>query len=183
MKTKTIIKNQEGAAAVEFALIAPLLILLTFGIIEFGLFLFNKHIITNASREIARAGIVARENRFIVYDDGSCIEDYTIDQFFDGTTVGNTWLLNNLITFGEPNTPQISIEIWEINVSDPSNPFVVENFSSFDDSRFCTANTNPCNRFRCPLKVTLTFDYDFLFLSSIGLGPINMVAETVMLME
>ena len=42
-----IIKNQEGATVVEFALIAPLLILLTFGIIEFGLFLFNTQAQTN----------------------------------------------------------------------------------------------------------------------------------------
>ena len=181
MITKMVIKNQDGATIVEFAIIAPLLFLLIFGIIEFSLLLFNKHIVTNASREIARAGVVARENRFIVYD-GSCTKDYTIDKF-DGNTVGNTWLQNNLITFGEPNTPQISIEIWEIDVSDPNNPIVVENFSSFDDIKFCTANTNPCNKFRYPLKVTIMFVYDFLFLSNIGLGPINMVAETEMLME
>jgi Flp pilus assembly pilin Flp len=183
MKTKTLIKNQEGVAAVEFAIIAPLLILLTFAIIEFGVFLFNKHVITNVSREIARAGIVARENRFIVYDDPShCTPDYTLDQF-DGTTEGNKWLINNLVTFGDPNTPQISIEILKIDASDPSNPIVGTDYVSFDDSQFCSDDTRPCNKFRCPLKVTVTFDYDFLFLSTIGIGPINMVGETVMLME
>jgi len=175
-------KNQDGATVVEFALIAPLLLLLTFGIIEFGLFLFNKHVITNVSREIARAGIVARENRFKVYKASDDCTQVDLDEL-DATTVGNKWLINNLITFGDPNTPQISIEIWGIDISDPDNPVVLKNFSSFDDGRFCAGGTNPCNRYRCPLKVTVTFDYDFLFLSSIGLGPINMVAETVMLME
>ena len=49
---------QQGASAVEFALVLPLLLLLTFGIIEFGILLYDKAVITNASREGARAGIV-----------------------------------------------------------------------------------------------------------------------------
>lgn len=51
---------QKGAAAVEFALLLPVLMLITFGIIEFGLLVYNKQILTNASREGARAGVVAR---------------------------------------------------------------------------------------------------------------------------
>jgi Flp pilus assembly protein TadG len=46
--------SQRGAAAVEFALIAPLLFVLLFGIIEFGAVLYNKAVIGNASREAAR---------------------------------------------------------------------------------------------------------------------------------
>jgi Flp pilus assembly protein TadG len=59
MKKPTRVKNERGAAAVEFALVLPLLLLLVFGGIEFGLVMFNKQIITNASREAARAGIVS----------------------------------------------------------------------------------------------------------------------------
>lgn len=50
--------KEAGASAVEFALILPLLLILTFGIIEFGVLLFDKAVITNASREGARSGIV-----------------------------------------------------------------------------------------------------------------------------
>ena len=56
MKKK--IKNQRGVAALEFALILPLLVLLVFGITEFGVALYDKAVITNASREGARQGIV-----------------------------------------------------------------------------------------------------------------------------
>ena len=56
MKTKT--KNQRGVAAVEFALILIPLVLLVFGTIEFSTMLYDKAVITNASREGARAGIV-----------------------------------------------------------------------------------------------------------------------------
>ncbi|NIS71312.1 MAG: pilus assembly protein [Proteobacteria bacterium] len=52
------LKSQNGAAAVEFAIVLPLLILLVFGIIEFSVALYDKAMITNASREGARAGIV-----------------------------------------------------------------------------------------------------------------------------
>ena len=43
----------------EFAICLPILILLVFGSIEFGLLFYNEQVITNASREGARAGIVA----------------------------------------------------------------------------------------------------------------------------
>ena len=60
MKPKKIIKDRKGASAVEFALVLPLLLLIVFGIVEWGLYLFNKHIITNASRTGARLGIIQR---------------------------------------------------------------------------------------------------------------------------
>jgi Flp pilus assembly protein TadG len=47
-------RSERGAAAVEFALVMPLLLLLVFGIIEFGL-VFNRYIsMTHASREGVR---------------------------------------------------------------------------------------------------------------------------------
>lgn len=53
-----MMRSEKGVSAVEFALIAPLLFVLTFGIVEFGLLLFDKAVVTNASREGARAAIV-----------------------------------------------------------------------------------------------------------------------------
>lgn len=59
-KLKTMIKDQNGATAVEVAIVLPLLILVIFGIIEFSLLLYNKQVITNAAREGARVGIIVR---------------------------------------------------------------------------------------------------------------------------
>ena len=52
--------QQRGSATVEFGLLLPLLLFLIFGILEFGLALYNKSVITTASREGARLGIVLR---------------------------------------------------------------------------------------------------------------------------
>jgi Flp pilus assembly protein TadG len=52
--------NQRGAAVIEFALILPILLLLLVGTIDASLAFYDKAVITNASREGARAGIVAR---------------------------------------------------------------------------------------------------------------------------
>ena len=54
--------RQGGAAAIEFAAMLPFLVILAFGIIEFGIMFFNKAVITNASREGARAGITGITN-------------------------------------------------------------------------------------------------------------------------
>ncbi len=51
-------RGERGAAAVEFAIVLPLLFVLLFGIIEFGILFYNYQVITNASREGARAGII-----------------------------------------------------------------------------------------------------------------------------
>ena len=56
---KKLIRDQEGTAVVEFAIVLPLLVMIVFGIIEFGLLFYDKQVITNASREGARLGIVA----------------------------------------------------------------------------------------------------------------------------
>ena len=48
-------RRQRGAAAVEFALIAPILFVLVFGIIDFGLYINANAVVTNATREGARA--------------------------------------------------------------------------------------------------------------------------------
>jgi Flp pilus assembly protein TadG len=56
--------GERGAAAVEFALLSPLLLILVFGIIDFGLAMNAQIIIGNAVREGARAAALGAS-----YDD------------------------------------------------------------------------------------------------------------------
>ena len=164
-------KNQDGATVVEFALIAPLLFLLIFGIIEFGLLLFNKHIINNSSREGARAGIVARENRFVAGDAVNVI-----------STV-NDWIANNLVTFGGTDQPEI-----DVGETDSSGTLI-----GYYDTNYATALPlievdNRKTDYRDPLGVRVSYEYHFLFLSNdflsfIGIGPIDLVSQANMRME
>jgi Flp pilus assembly protein TadG len=88
-------RNSQGSTAIEFALVLPVLILLFFGIVEFGLLFYNQQIITNASREGARVGIVAGSPRPTDGDIQNVVTSYATD---------------HLITFGGANGPEIQIE-------------------------------------------------------------------------
>jgi Flp pilus assembly protein TadG len=50
--------NERGAAATEFVLLLPVFLMILFGIIEFGMLMYGREVVTNAAREGARAGIV-----------------------------------------------------------------------------------------------------------------------------
>jgi Flp pilus assembly protein TadG len=51
-------RKRRGAAAVEFAIIAPLFFMMIIGMIEFGRIIMVEQVITNASREGARIGVL-----------------------------------------------------------------------------------------------------------------------------
>ena len=51
-------RRDRGAAAVEFALVLPVLVVIVFGIIDFGRMLNAKIVLTQAAREGARAAAV-----------------------------------------------------------------------------------------------------------------------------
>src|SRR5512136_2031326 len=87
-------RGEAGASAVEFAIILPILVLLIFGIIELSVAFYDKAMITNASREGARAGIVFR------------VPPVTDDEI---TNIVNTYLGSNLMTFGGPTTANITV--------------------------------------------------------------------------
>ena len=62
IKSIRIIKNEKGASAVEFALILPILVMLVFGIFQFGIAYNNYITITHAAREGARRAAVDLTN-------------------------------------------------------------------------------------------------------------------------
>lgn len=115
----------------EFALVLPVLVLLIFGMIEMSLLLYNQQILTNASREGARAGIVVDTPRV----SAAAIED-----------VVNNYAADHLVTFAS-TTPALVFEpITEcVNFSDDLTVTV-----SFDYNFFVlpalTANTIPISK-------------------------------------
>lgn len=89
-------QSQRGAAVVEFALILPILMALLVGGIDASLALYDKAVITNASREGARAGIVARN---------PAVSDAQIRQ------VVNQYTQSALVSFGaNASVPNVLIQ-------------------------------------------------------------------------
>lgn len=58
--------RERGAAAVEMAIVLPLLVLLLGGIVDFGRAFYTKNILTNAAREGARAASLSTSTSAIV---------------------------------------------------------------------------------------------------------------------
>jgi len=143
-----LIGNEKGTTTVETAIIIMLLLLLIFGIIEFGLLLFNKQVLTNASREGARAGVVVGLGR----SGGDAAEYLTVSK-----NVASGFCADHLVTFG---SEALSI---------------LTSYNELDGSGGPSRGDN--------LTVSLTYDYDFLILSSLGIGPITLNAVSVMKLE
>lgn len=105
-------KYRRGAAVVEFALIAPLLFLLVFGMIEYGRMVMVQQILTNASREGARMGVL----------DGTTTADVTtsVDNYLLGASVHNATVTvtpnpPSSAGFGEPVTVTVSIPFNQVS--------------------------------------------------------------------
>lgn len=71
--------NEGGTSMVEFAIVLPLLLLVVFGMIEFGILIYDKAVITNASREGARYGIENRATRWTEAQIQGHVNDYCTD--------------------------------------------------------------------------------------------------------
>ena len=129
MKMVMNIKGQRGGSAVEFAIVLPILLVLLFGIIEFSILFYDKAVITNASREGARAGIVFAPTPL---DDGGI------------TAVVNSYCASNLITFGSATGATTTVS--RGGSGSPGDPLTVTVNYSYDFlvlPNFVTALTGP----------------------------------------
>lgn len=107
-RIRPLVADDSGAVMAEFALVLPLVLLLLFGIIDFGRVMFTQNNITSAVREGARFGAVAE-----VPQDTAAIrarvQNY-ITSFGGSTTVPisvtlDDWALPTTITVRIQNYP------------------------------------------------------------------------------
>lgn len=136
-----LLKGQRGAVAIEFALVLIFILLpLLIGIIEFGILFYNKAMITNASREGARTGIVSAINPDDPDDDTYHPDDSAITGKVD------QYLQTFLITFGGSNSPGTDIKRY-LRGTDPPTEIAYGAETAGDY-----------------LRVEVTYTYDFLVL-------------------
>lgn len=121
--------NKNGTAIVEFAIVLPLLLILVFGVIEFSLLLYDKAVITNASREGARAGIV-QAPRLTNAEITAIVENYC---------------KNYLITFGADKTITTTIIREGMEFGDDLTVTVVYKYGFLVLPSFITSLVNPIN--------------------------------------
>ena len=88
------LRDRRGSELVEFALTLPILLLIVFGIVDFGLAIFDKAVVTNAAREAARRGIVFAPAQLTAAEIQA---------------VATTYCANNLVTFGAPGAPTVAV--------------------------------------------------------------------------
>ena len=164
MKTN-FLRNKRGTAIVEMAIVLPLLLIILFGIVEFGVMLYDRQVITNASREAARAGIVQAVSRptstFVI----GVVNDYC-----DPPPAGTQRRLFNL---GGP------LNLTTRTYWDNGN---VAGYTWVE----ITGGNPICQNFPDNLRVEVTFPYDFLIfsrlISAFG-STINLTANTIMKCE
>jgi Flp pilus assembly protein TadG len=101
-------KTRVGAATVEFAVIAPLFVLLLFGMIEFGRLVMVQQVITNASREGARRAVVEQAT---TADVTSAVQTYLTNGGVKATSAVVTVNPNppTAAGLGEPVTVQVQV--------------------------------------------------------------------------
>jgi len=104
--------NQRGVAAIEFALVLPVLVLLLLGIIEFSLALYDKAVITNASREGARAGIVFSDPPMTDGEISSVVTNYCQNRMitFGSATQVTTTVLREGTSSGDDLTVRVQYQ-------------------------------------------------------------------------
>lgn len=101
---------QQGAAAVEFALVLPILLLVFFGMVELSLALYDKAILTNASREGARAGIVLSSPKMTDAQIRAVVLNYTNGSLISlGTTTAPTVTVSQSSPASFPNPLRVTV--------------------------------------------------------------------------
>lgn len=105
-------KNRRGAAAVEFAVVAPLFFLLVFGMIEFGRMVMIQQILTNASREGARVAVLDGATTAEVT---SAVEAYVVTASVSGADISVSPNPPDSAGYGEPVTVSVSVPFDQVS--------------------------------------------------------------------
>jgi Flp pilus assembly protein TadG len=105
-------RRRRGATLVEFAIVAPLLFLFIFAVIEFGRMVMVHQIITNAAREGARRGILEQTT---AEETHTIVSDYLAGSSISGATVTVTPAQFDHVGFGDPVTVAVSVPFDDVS--------------------------------------------------------------------
>lgn len=104
--------KRKGATLVEFAIVAPVLFLLIFGLFEMGRVVMVEQLMTNAAREGARRGILESSTNAGVQQ---TVEDYLTSVSISDATVTVTPADLNTVGFGDPVVVKVSVPFEKVS--------------------------------------------------------------------
>ncbi|MEZ6137513.1 MAG: TadE/TadG family type IV pilus assembly protein [Pirellulaceae bacterium] len=107
--------SRQGAAAVEFAVVAPLMILLTMGMMEIGRVVMVQQLLVNASREGARLAVLPGIEEVEV-------QNQVIDDLESMAIMGATVLVTNDPNAAGGSSVTVDISIPAQDISWVPNP-------------------------------------------------------------
>jgi Flp pilus assembly protein TadG len=105
-------RNRRATAAVEFAIVAPVFLLLVFGMIEYGRMVMVQQIITNASREGARTAVLDGATTASVQ---SAVNSYLASGSISGATVTVSPNPPSSAQYGDPVTVTVSVPFSQVS--------------------------------------------------------------------
>jgi Flp pilus assembly protein TadG len=105
-------RNRRATAAVEFAVVAPVFLLLVFGMIEYGRMVMVEQIITNASREGARAAVLDGATTSSVQ---TAVTSYLSSGSITGATITVAPNPPSTAQYGDPVTVTVSIPFSQVS--------------------------------------------------------------------
>ena len=105
-------KKRLAAAAVEFAVVAPVFLLMVFGMIEYGRMVMVYQILTNASREGARAAVLDGATTTSVT---TSVNSYLTNAMISGATVAVAPNPPTSAQYGDPVTVTVSIPFSQVS--------------------------------------------------------------------
>jgi Flp pilus assembly protein TadG len=105
-------KKRLATAAVEFAVVAPVFLLMVFGMIEYGRMVMVYQVLTNASREGARAAVLDGATTSSVT---ASVNSYMTSAMITGQTVTVSPNPPSNAEYGDPVTVTVSIPFNQVS--------------------------------------------------------------------
>lgn len=173
--------DKSGQSLVEFALVLPLLVLLLYGLAEFGFLLYGHVQVTNAAREGARAGSLYLGSRFH-YTAASGEDCWSMQRWVENALVqhnrnGNGCPLatynTTIHSFGllssTPCTSAAQMNCWTLQ------PLLINGSAINDSPTWIGARVGD------PLQVEVTYRYDMPLLGGVfQVNPVLIQKRVIM---
>jgi Flp pilus assembly protein TadG len=155
-------RDERGAAMVEFAMILPLLVLLTFGIIEFGVAFNASSSVSQASRAGGRTAAIFSTDPQLEFNAGLAAAN-ALDVSPNSITGQPTICVSKFLAGADPCSDQYSAVIPVVHLGGAGNPTWTVQYPGYGAGVIPSGNDNwpvAQRNFGCPTSTAPNGTYD-----------------------